>query len=314
MGSPDDETVRAARARYPDHILLFQNDQQYESYGRDAVTVSQIIGRQLTRSAAGRWPCCAVPIAGTTIPRLLRAGYSVAVSEEKGAGVTRSEAQPEATALSKLLAGFPPVGTQFNCGADFHRAYERCFRGLKQECFLVAVLDQKNRLQHTELAGIGTLTEVLVHPREVFASAIAQRAASIAALHNHPSGNPRPSPQDKEIAARLAEVGSLVGIHLLDFINIGRGHRFFSFVEGHVPFTAPRMATPRELVAADAASKAAKEAADSVAAKLDAMLPELKRRLIAALRPDALPDAQRRRRPRPGSLARHRRERTRGTR
>ncbi len=76
----------------------------------------------------------------------------------------------------------------------------------------------------------GILTASLVHPREVFASAIRHAAASIVLVHNHPSMDPEPSPEDIEITRRLVAVGELVGIRIADHIVLGGG-RYVSFLE-----------------------------------------------------------------------------------
>jgi len=121
----------------------------------------------------------------------------------------------------------------FNCGQDFFNEYHLRVRELKKEVFIVVALDQKNGFLDEEQVSVGTLTETLVHPREVFAKAIACRAASIALIHNHPSGDPAPSSADKAITKRLDSVAKMVGIRLLDHIIIGDG-RFVSFIESRL--------------------------------------------------------------------------------
>lgn len=121
-------------------------------------------------------------------------------------------------------------GRAFRCGKDFFEEYHLRLRELKQEVFIVAMLDQKNRLLGEQQVSLGTLNETLVHPREVFTEAIARRAAAIAVIHNHPSGDPTPSGADKSITKRLDSVARTVGIRLLDHVIIGDG-RFISFVD-----------------------------------------------------------------------------------
>ena len=89
-------------------------------------------------------------------------------------------------------------------------------RDKKQEYFVVMTLDGANRLIAKRTITIGTLTSSLVHPREVFADAITDRAASIIVAHNHPSGNIEPSQDDIDLTDRLKKAGELVGIDLLD--------------------------------------------------------------------------------------------------
>lgn len=91
-------------------------------------------------------------------------------------------------------------------------------RDKKQEYFVCLTLDGANRLIAKRIITIGTLTASLVHPREVFADAITDRAASIIVAHNHPSGNLTPSEADRDVTARLREAGELLGVSLVDHI------------------------------------------------------------------------------------------------
>ena len=75
---------------------------------------------------------------------------------------------------------------------------------------------------------MGTLTESLVHPREVFKEAVRRSAAAIAIVHNHPSGDDRPLEYDKNVTLRIAEAGDLMGIKLVDHIIVGDSG-YFSF-------------------------------------------------------------------------------------
>ena len=93
-------------------------------------------------------------------------------------------------------------------------------RDKKQEYFVCLTLDGANRLIAKRVVTIGTLTASLVHPREVFADAIADRAASIIVAHNHPSGSLGASQADKDVTNRLGEAGKLLGITLNDHIIV----------------------------------------------------------------------------------------------
>jgi DNA repair protein RadC len=108
------------------------------------------------------------------------------------------------------------------------------FRGrlpqLEREVFYVLLLDGKNRAQGEVLVSEGSLTTALVHPREVFAPAIREAAAAVILVHNHPSGDPTPSAEDRALTERLRQVGELVGIRVLDHVVIGRG-RWASLAE-----------------------------------------------------------------------------------
>ena len=91
---------------------------------------------------------------------------------------------------------------------------------LQEEHFRVLLFNAKNRLIEDLLCSKGILTASLVHPREVFEPAIRARAAGIVLVHNHPSGDPEPSPEDREVTTRLQAVGELVGIRVLDHVIV----------------------------------------------------------------------------------------------
>lgn len=95
-------------------------------------------------------------------------------------------------------------------------------RDKKQEHFVVLTLDGANRLIAKRVITIGTLTASLVHPREVFADAITDRAASIIVAHNHPSGTLEASEADQEVTKRLQETGKLLGITVMDHVILAK--------------------------------------------------------------------------------------------
>jgi len=103
-------------------------------------------------------------------------------------------------------------------------------RDLQQEEFLVLLLDARCAVTRELLITRGTLDTSLVHPREVFRPAVAGHASSLILVHNHPSGDPTPSPEDLAVTRRLAEAGVLLGIPIDDHIIIGDSH-YVSFVE-----------------------------------------------------------------------------------
>ena len=97
---------------------------------------------------------------------------------------------------------------------------------------IVAVLvDTKNGVIGVHVVSVGDLSSTLVHPREVFKAAILANAASLILAHNHPSGDPAPSPEDIAVTKRIAEAGELLGIELLDHVVIGDAGRFASLKE-----------------------------------------------------------------------------------
>lgn len=128
---------------------------------------------------------------------------------------------------TQIMAGYELWRRQFEVSErpiidSPERAVEQFadIRDKKQEYFVCLTLDGANRLIAKRIISIGTLTSSLVHPREVFADAIADRAASIIVAHNHPSGNLQASEADRQVTERLREAGELLGIDLIDHIII----------------------------------------------------------------------------------------------
>jgi len=101
----------------------------------------------------------------------------------------------------------------------------------KQEYFVTITLDGAARLIQKRVVFIGTLNQSLVHPREVFADAIADRAAGVICVHNHPSGNIQPSREDIAVTKKLVEAGKIIGIRIMDHVIIGKT-TYFSFQAG----------------------------------------------------------------------------------
>lgn len=98
------------------------------------------------------------------------------------------------------------------------------------EHFATILLNSKNRIIGFEIISHGSINSSVVHPREVFNSAIVNHAAGIIAAHNHPSGDPSPSKEDKDLTNTLSESGKMLGIPVLDHIIVGH-NCYFSFKE-----------------------------------------------------------------------------------
>lgn len=140
----------------------------------------------------------------------------------RGVGEARAARLLAALELAHRLAGAgPPRGARVSSPADVAAWLRARLRHERREVFVVLLLDGRHRLLDAVRVSVGTLTSSLVHPREVFAPAIAARAAAVVAAHNHPSGDPEPSIEDLQVTRRLEEVGRLVGIRLLDHVVVG---------------------------------------------------------------------------------------------
>ncbi|GJL59715.1 MAG: hypothetical protein NPIRA03_25720 [Nitrospirales bacterium] len=108
---------------------------------------------------------------------------------------------------------------------------------LDREEFRVLLLDTKHKVLGVHTVSVGSLTVSIVHPREVFKAAILANAAAIIGVHNHPSGDPTPSPEDHALTQRLAKAGALLGIRLLDHVVIGQDAIYSFADEGSLPLT-----------------------------------------------------------------------------
>ena len=91
-----------------------------------------------------------------------------------------------------------------------------------KEHFIALFLDTKNRIIGEELVSVGTLNASVIHPREVFNPAIKAAASSVVIVHNHPSGDCKPSKEDEEVTKMLCDAGDLLGIKVLDHVIIGK--------------------------------------------------------------------------------------------
>ncbi len=111
-----------------------------------------------------------------------------------------------------------------------HRFLEPLFDGLDREHFMVVGLDAKHAIIGINTVSIGSVTLSIVHPREVFKPLILMNASAVLLAHNHPSGDPTPSQEDRTLTRRLKDAGELVGITVLDHVVLGED-RFYSFAD-----------------------------------------------------------------------------------
>jgi DNA repair protein RadC len=180
-----------------------------------------------------------VQLAGTERARALffRHGVtqlSVCSTQELVAdGLTPAAAHRLACAfeVGRRLAERPIVrGEELTSTTKVFERFHARMRDLKVEQFWILALDAKSRVQREVMLSQGTLTNSLVHPRELFRTAMREAANGVVLVHNHPSGDPEPSPEDRDLTRRLEAVGELVGIRVLDHVVVGDGS-FVSFLE-----------------------------------------------------------------------------------
>ncbi len=148
-----------------------------------------------------------------------------------GLGTVRALAVHAALELGRRLAAETREdGAPLRSPREVYATYAPRLEDLPVEEFHVAVLDAQHRLERDVTVTRGILNSSLVHPREVFREAIAERAAAIILVHNHPSGDPTPSADDRMVTEQLVAAGRLLDIPVHDHVIVGRG-RYVSFAE-----------------------------------------------------------------------------------
>lgn len=186
---------------------------------------------------SGREGASAVDVAGHLLRasegslRRLACATPAELSAVHGIGPAVAARVCAALELGRRLAREGPLErTRIRGPSD---VYDRCAPGLRdqsQEEFRVLMMNTQHAVVRELVITRGTLDASVVHPREVFRAAITESAAALILVHNHPSGDPTPSPEDVAVTRQLASAGQLLGIPVLDHVVVGDG-RYVSFVE-----------------------------------------------------------------------------------
>jgi DNA repair protein RadC len=156
--------------------------------------------------------------------RALDAASIAELCQIKGIGPAKATTIKAALELGKRLFGEPVQRhLKVTSPQDLVNYFQPRLQHLRKEVFKAVLLNTKHQMLKDVTVSEGSLSASLVHPREAFLPAIKESAAAVIFLHNHPSGDPTPSAEDKALTLRLAEVGQLIGISVLDHIIIGSG-------------------------------------------------------------------------------------------
>jgi DNA repair protein RadC len=208
--------------------------ERFRAHGARSLSITEllalVIGSGTARRSALLVAHDLLGVAGGSLRRLA-AHPPATMTRIAGLGTARALAIHAALELGRRMSAEGMAeGAPLRSPRDVWLAYGPRLEDLPVEEFHVAVLDAQHRLDRDILVTRGILNSSLVHPREVFREAIAERAAAIVLVHNHPSGDPTPSADDRAITAQLVSAGRLLDIPVADHVVVGRG-RYLSFSE-----------------------------------------------------------------------------------
>jgi len=143
------------------------------------------------------------------------------LARTRGVGAARSAAIVAALEVGRRIATRTlEPGAAIRSPEDVFEHFHSSLRLATQERFLAILLDGRHRVAGETVVSQGTLTASLVHPREVFRPALRTGAAALILVHNHPSGDPSPSREDREITERLIQAGTLLGVAVIDHVIV----------------------------------------------------------------------------------------------
>lgn len=203
------------------------------SLGAPALATAELVAILLGTGAAER---DALAVASELLARTggslreLRSRPPAELTRSRGIGPAKGARLLAALELAaRLMEERRPSLPRVREPADVATLLGPQLRDLAVEEFHVLVLDSQSRVRRNVLVSRGLLNSALVHPREVFRAAIAEAAAGIILVHNHPSGDPAPSPEDRAATRQLVEAGRLLDLPVYDHIIVA-GDRFLSFV------------------------------------------------------------------------------------
>ena len=195
--------------------------------GPEALSDAELLALLLRTGSSGRSALEVAEGLLRDLPAGAGAGFE-RLRRVRGVGPVRAAALSAAAELGRRVRPDPrPVVDSARTAVGLVPA---AVRAARKEHFVVLCLNSRRQLVHQETVSVGTLSASLVHPREFFTPAIVHAAAAVVAVHNHPSGDPAPSAEDREVTRRLSRAGELLGIPLADHLVVSDGG-WFSFRE-----------------------------------------------------------------------------------
>ena len=220
--------------RLSEHREQDRPRERFWAVGPAALTGQELLAIVLGTGCAGR---DALAVAADLLAKyggsLRRLGGRPAAALALVAGVGRAKAARLAAALElgrRAAREADPAPARIAGPADVQRFYAPLLRDLSVEEFHVLALGSQSQVLADLCITRGILNSSLVHPREVFRAAIAEAAAGIIVVHNHPSGDPTPSADDRAVTRQLVDAGRLLDVPVYDHVIVG-GERYVSFAE-----------------------------------------------------------------------------------
>src|SRR5262245_26346076 len=183
------------------------------------------------RTSAAAWTAARRLMTRFGGPRALTDGSVEEIRRLGGVSACQARTLRAALLLGRQLLSAPlGRGERFSTSRDLFERYRARFLGANREFFVSLHLNSKNQLIREVVVSVGSLSSSVVHPREVFSPAVRDSSAGVIFLHNHPSGDPAPSREDRECTTRLSRAGKILGIRVLDHVVLGRDD-YFSFAD-----------------------------------------------------------------------------------
>jgi DNA repair protein RadC len=196
--------------------------------GADKLSDAQLLGIILRTGAGGK---TAIDVGRELldtfggIAGIARAGIAE-LCRVQGVGPAKAAEIKAAMELGRRHQRPTLAGASLCASQEVAEYFHPRLRDIKKEEFRCVLLDTKNRVIREETVSTGSLTASLVHPRETFKTAVRESAAAVIFVHNHPSGDTRPSQEDILLTRRLVQAGDVLGIKVLDHVIVGDGGHF----------------------------------------------------------------------------------------
>ncbi len=220
-----DETT----ASCADQLLEGQATVVHSDHGETLILLSNILGHGRNSAAAEASSRRLLRYFGTPGALILASLEEIRLCGK--VSIRQATALQAALSLGRHLCSAPlKAGQRFSNSRDLFLRYRAQFYAANREFFMSLHLNSKNQLIREVLVSVGSLSTSVVHPREVFSAAVRDSSAALIFLHNHPSGDPAPSREDRDCTQRLVRAGKILGIRVLDHIVLGHDD-YFSFAD-----------------------------------------------------------------------------------